>query len=125
MMRYRIRRDRHKPLQFTGELLAEVSTRNKRERWTELRLYRTAQSTLDGDPVDLRDSYTPSEGSYVCEQVGRTDVEGEMDRRKAWPCRTFAEIKEALGDGPLARQLYVEAGLYGTVRVEPEEDSND
>ncbi len=121
MTRYIIRRDRHKPLQFYGELIAEVSTRNKRDRWTELRLYRTELSTMEGNPVELSDSYTPSAGSYVAEQVGRSNKEGELDRRKAWPCRTFEQIREALGAGPLARQLYLEAGFYGADSVEPQD----
>ena len=122
MERFHIRRDRHKPLQFSGELLAEVSTRNKRERWTELRLYQTSRSTCEGDEVETLGSYTPSAGAYVCEQVGCSSIEGEQNRRRAWPCRTFEQVKEALGDGPLAKQLYLEAGFYGTERVEPEED---
>ena len=119
MTRYKIRRDRHKPLAFSGELLAEVSTRHKRERWTELRLYQTQTSTLNGEEVETLGSYTPSAGSYVCEQIGRSSVDGEIDRCKAWPCRTLTDIKEALGDGPLAQQLYLEAGLYGAESVEP------
>ena len=118
MNRFKIRRDRHKPLTFTGELLAEVSTRHKRNRWTELRIYQTQTSTLDGEDVETLGSYTPSAGSYVCEQVGRSSVDGEIDRCKAWPCRTLTDIKEALGDGPLAQQLYLEAGLYGSESVE-------
>ena len=102
MTHYTLKRDRDRPLTFVGNLLAGVSTRHRRDRWTELRLYRT------------------SDTGYVCEQVGRTLVEGEMDRSRAWPCRDFDEIREALGDGPLARQLYLEAGFYGADRVGPE-----
>jgi len=120
MTRWKIRRDRHKPLTFTGEILAEVSTRHKRERWTELRIYKTSRSTANGDAVETEGGYTPSAGAYVCEQVGRSSVDGEIDRCKAWPCRTLDEIKDALGDGPLAQQLYLEAGLQGTERVEPQ-----
>lgn len=119
MQRYKIRRERCKPLSFTGELLGEVSTRHKRDRWTELRIYQTSTSTLDGEAVELQGCYTPSAGSYVCEQVGRSSVDGEIDRCKAWPCRTLEQIREALGDGPLARQLYLEAGLCGADSVKP------
>ena len=121
--RWTIRRNRHKPLVFSGYMIAEVSTRNRRERWTELRIYRTTRSTVDGEGVEQSDSYTPSEGSFVCEQVGRSTIEGEIDRSKAWPCRTFAQIREVLGDGPLARELYHQAGFYGAESVNP--DTND
>lgn len=118
--RYTIRRNRHRPLVFTGVLLAEVSTRHRRERWTELRLYRTIRSTVGGDAVETAGTYTPSEGSYVCEQVGRSQIEGEIDRTQAWPCRTFDDIREALGDGPLARELYLQAGFFGADSVGPD-----
>lgn len=123
--RYAIRRTRHKPLVFSGEILAEVSTRNRRDRWTELRLYRTTRSTAEGDAVETAGTYTPSEGSYVAEQVGRTKVEGEIDRIKAWPCRTKRQVMDALGDGPLAQELYTQAGWFGAERVGPVGDDTE
>lgn len=128
MKRYLIRRSRNKPLSFSGTLLAEVSTRHRRERWTELRIYRVERSTVGGEAVELLDSYTPSEGSFVAEQVGRTTVEGEIDRIKAWPCESVRHVREALGEGLLARELYMQAGFFGAESVDsqaqPERESD-
>ena len=96
-MNYRLKRDGDRPLVFEGEIVAEVSTRNRRIRWTELRLY---------EIVDYG-------AEFVAEQVGRTDVEGELDRCKAFVCADSAGVRDAMGDGPLARQLYTEAGFDG------------
>lgn len=125
MRRITIRRSKNKPLTFSGTLLGEVSTRHRRERWTELRLYRVERSTIGGDAVELLDSYTPSEGSYVAEQVGRSLIDGEIDRVKAWPCRTKQQVREALGDGPLARELYTQAGFNGAESVGPQAGHED
>jgi hypothetical protein len=119
MNRYKIRRDGLRPLEFSGSMVGEVSTRFKRERWTELRLYATAISTLDGAAVDTWGKHTPAAGSYVCEQVGRSTVDGEIDRCKAWVCHTIDDVKAVLGEGPLAQQLYLTAGLDGTESVQP------
>jgi hypothetical protein len=51
-------------LVFDGELLADLTSRDHpdQERWTEVRIYRTAS------------------GKYVAEQVGKSTVDGERDR---------------------------------------------
>ena len=111
MDRYEIQRDGKKPLQFSGELLAEVSTQHLKPRWTELRLYRTTRSTLDGYPVEVVGCYTPEAGSWVAEQVGRSKVHGETDRRRAWVCQSPDQVRRVLGGGPLAEELYIAADL--------------
>ena len=124
-MRYRIRRDRDRPLEFTGELLGEVTTRFKRERWTELRLFQTVASTLGGAAVTKEGSHTPEAESFVTEQVGASTVVGEVNRCKAWVCADEDEVRRCLGDGPLARQLYLESGLEGTENVSAPSPSGD
>jgi len=109
MNQYKIRRDGQRPLEFSGSLLGEVSTRYKRERWTELRLYATTFFMQSGLEMS----------SYVCEQVGRSTVDGEIDRCNAWVCHSIDDIKAVLGDGRLAQQLYLTAGLDGTDSVQP------
>jgi len=99
MQEFQLRRDREAPLVFTGEMLAEVSTRAERPRWAELRLYRTRS------------------GAMVAEEVGKTTVDGECDRHKVWYCHDATDVRHNLGDGSLAKQLYLEAGLDGVESV--------
>jgi hypothetical protein len=62
MRQYTVR-DNEQTLDFTGVLLAEKDSRvQTKNRWIELRLYRTQA------------------GSYVLEGIGRTTVPGEIDR---------------------------------------------
>ena len=91
-----LKRDGLKPLAFEGKLMAAVSTRNTRQRWTELRLYKSRSKQL-----------------WVAQQIARTQVDGELDRYKVWSCDGEASLRECVGSGPLARQLYLEAGLNG------------
>lgn len=91
-----LRRDGDAPLRFKGALMASVSTRNQRERWTELYLYSSYHTE-----------------TYVAQQIARTTVEGEMDRHTVWICTSAKDLRSRVGDGPLARQLYLEAGLDG------------
>jgi len=100
MTAYILRRYRDVPLAFDGMLIGEVSTRFKRDRWTELRLYRCRPDML------------------VAEQVGRSTIEGEIDRCRAWVCENAGQVRKVLGDGSLARELYTQAGLDGTESVE-------
>ena len=90
-----LKRDNQKPLSFMGKLLAAVSTRNTRQRWTELRLYRSEENIL------------------VAQEIARTRVDGELDRHKVWICQDESSLRSFVGDGPLASQLYLEAGLNG------------
>ena len=121
MTRYTLRRDGEKPLAFNGKLVGEVSTRFKRDRWTELRLYLT---TIDSE---WRPGPHGRLDAYVVEQVGRSKMDGEIDRCKAWVCRHERDVRSALGKGQLAQQLYLEAGLDGAEDVSawPRDDQGE
>ena len=97
-----VRRDGAANLQFRGELVAEASSSPDRARsgfsgntgrWTELALYRTVG------------------GNYVCSQIGRTQWQGEHDRRDAVVCADAVSVVEYFGHGWLAKELYAAAGI--------------
>lgn len=58
-MKFRVERTEDVPLEFTGELLVDVDSKDDRPRWQEIRIYRT------------------DSGKYVTEVVGRSSVPGE------------------------------------------------
>jgi hypothetical protein len=97
-------------IRFTGEMVASaVSSDNQAMgssysgqtgRWTDLALYKTKG------------------GKFVCHQVGRTRWQGERDRFSGKVCETLEEVKEFFGHRWLAKELYSEAGIDGTVEVE-------
>lgn len=97
----RLRRDKEADLVMVGPvLLGEVSSQRPGvERWTELRLWRL-----------------PS-GGLVAEQVGRSRLDGERDRCRAWPCADHAEVVQRLRRGWLARELYAKLGIDDSERV--------
>jgi len=98
----RLRRDREADLEVAGaQIVAEVSSRTPgAERWTELRLWRSAA------------------GQLVAEQVGRSAVAGERDRCRAWVCADEADLVRRLRRKWLALKLYAAAGIDPTERVE-------
>ncbi|GEM_PF-1199208 len=140
METYIIRRDNDRDLQFTGERIAGVSSKpdlgesapggndktreggdmgpphghrccrrradrpagrcGMRGRWAELILYRTQG------------------GKYVCEQIGRTERQGESDRRSAAVCEDHEGVIEFFGTGWLAKDLYAKAGIDITIHVD-------
>lgn len=66
-------------LQFTGVLLAEVSTEQEGKlRWSEQRIYRTVG------------------GSYVAERVGRSTIPTERDHRSVTVANTAEELLDQL-----------------------------
>jgi hypothetical protein len=97
----RLRRDKEADLVLVGPtLLGEVSSQRPGvERWTELRLWQL-----------------PS-GAFVAEQVGRSAVEGERDRCRAWVCEGHPEVVRRMRRGWLARELYKKLGMDGAERV--------
>ena len=102
MQTYTIQRDNHPDLQFSGDLIAHVSSSESTGspgRWTVLDLYRT-----EG-------------GNYVAVQIGRTIWEGERDRFSAQVCANPAEVMAYLGHGWLAKDLYAYAGFETAVLV--------
>lgn len=79
--RYVVERTNDIPLEFDGELLGEVTSKHDRPnqaRWTEHRIYRTTT------------------GSYVVETVGKSVVDGEIDRCSATAVDDPKEIPAAL-----------------------------
>ena len=101
--------DGDKDLSFTGELIAANSSSAETARgdfsgsvgrWAELRLYRTKG------------------GKYVCEQVGRTQWQGEHDRHSGAVCETESEVQKFFGHGWLAKELYEEAGIEAVEVIE-------
>jgi len=95
--------------QRTAEVIAEASSSPNnafREysgtagRWSELRLYRTRG------------------GKYICEQIGRTQWQGEHDRHSGAVCETEVEVQEFFGHGWLAKELYDDAGIAAVEIIE-------
>lgn len=102
MEQFTVRRDNDRDLRFTGTRLGHIQStdgnagRNSSGsagRWTELALYRTTG------------------GKYICEQIGRTQWEGEHTRYKGAVCETIADVMQFFGHGWLAKGLYAEAGV--------------
>ena len=96
-----VRRDGEAPVTFEGDKIGSVSTRHKRDRWTELHLWRVRNEGVE----------------YVAQQIAKTVVGGEIDRHQVWVCEDESDLRRSVGDGPLARQLYLESGLDGAVDV--------
>lgn len=101
--------DNEPNIRFTGELVASAgSSANNASsyysgstgRWAELALYKTVG------------------GKYVCEQIGRTQWQGEHDRRTGAVCSTVKEVIDFFGHGWLAKVLYAEAKIEDAIDVE-------
>lgn len=76
---FEVRRDNDRDLGFRGELLGEASSFEPgRDRWFELRIYRTET------------------GVYVVEGVGRSVREGDYDKCWALMSTTPSEMIESL-----------------------------
>lgn len=80
MSAFRLTRAGAVDLEFTGECLADLSSResNTQPRWSEVRIYRTES------------------GKYVTEMVGRSIVPGEIDRINVQVVEQAEGIREAL-----------------------------
>lgn len=85
-----VKRDNESTLRFTGEMLADVSSHSEKNktRWTVLRLYKTQG------------------GKYVCQSIGRTRFEGEVDRFSATVVDDEAGVIAFFRHGSLAKALY-------------------
>lgn len=101
MPEIRLRRDREPDLVVEeAALLGEVSSRAPgRTRWTELRVWRSGA------------------GALIAEQVGKSEIEGERDRCRAWVCKDQAEVVERLGRGWLSHELFQKLGFDDSERV--------
>lgn len=77
---------------FIGRETAGVSSdRPESDRWTELALFRTVDQ------------------SWVAREVGKSALPHETDLVTVHEAATDAELVDALGNGPLARDLYSRA----------------
>jgi len=100
-MTLHLHRDREPDLVVdSAVLVAEVSSKQAAAtRWTELRLWRSGA------------------GQFVAEQVGRSTLEGEVDRCRAWVCADATAVVAKLKHGWLARQIYAKAGIDDAEQV--------
>lgn len=76
-----LERDGRGPLEFSGELIANVSTQQDgKRRWTEIDLWMVeSESCL-----------------WVVRAIGRSTVPGEVDRVTVTPCATVEELVAAV-----------------------------
>jgi len=95
MERIELLRDHDRDLRFNGHWVASASSRktNDQPRWLELNAYVTA------------------EGKYVAEGIGRTVVDGEVDRHWAYVYDTAedfvdAQFRDAMRCANCGRDLY-------------------
>jgi len=109
MEQHVVERDGDRNIKFTGEMIASASSSANNAhsdysgstgRWTELRLYRTKA------------------GKFVCEQIGRTQWQGEKDRYSGAICETTDEVQDFFGHGWLAKDLYYAANIDTAEEVE-------
>lgn len=96
MQDFRVQRTGDRDLVFSGVLLADLSSRDHagQTRWTEIRVYRT------------------DAGKYVTEQIGRSTVRGEIDRRDVKVVDAATEVHVALrrrADNPYLTNLALDA----------------
>ncbi|MAS09899.1 MAG: hypothetical protein CMN26_07800 [Salinisphaera sp.] len=100
MTRYTVTWDNNPDLEFEGELVSAVSSRQGASpQWTELELYRT------------------DSGKYVCHKIGRTTKRGQRDFHSCAVCESDAEITGFFGFGYLSKQLYEAAGVQHAQRI--------
>lgn len=80
MDEFRVERQTDIPLRFTGELLADLSSRDDpgQPRWQEIRIYRT------------------NTGKYVTEVVGQTTVRSERVFRTVTVLDNAGDVRHAL-----------------------------
>lgn len=101
MEQYTVKIDNAPYINFTGELIAETSSRcDQSERWTELRLYKTRG------------------GKFICHSIGRTTIQSEHDRFNGAVCGNVLEVCAFFGHRWLAKRLYRAAGICDVVTVE-------
>lgn len=91
MATFRIPRPGQVDLAFNGTLLTDQSSQDDRPRWTEIRIYRTES------------------GKWVTEQVGRSEVRGEVDRYAVAVCDTPVTVRTSLQPNGYLTELALEA----------------
>lgn len=110
MENFKIERDNGASISFSGELIAKVSSSDNTAsgssysgqtgRWQVLALYKT-----EG-------------GKFICERIDRTRWQGERDSHHAKVCTDHKQIIDFFGHGWLAKDLYDEAGIDSSERVD-------
>lgn len=102
MQLFTLENDNAPNVKFNGERLAVVSSEDpyrNANRWTELRLYKTAG------------------GKFVCQIAGLTRWQGEQNRYLTQVCETEKEVIEFFKFTRLAKELYEEANIDFAVVV--------
>lgn len=107
---YTVERDNDRTIKFMGELVGSVSSSDEQAmgslysgsvgRWTELKLY------------------TTKSGKYICSQIGRTRHQGERVRYSGAICDTTEQVIEFFGNGWLAKLLYDNAKIDGSIYID-------
>lgn len=95
-------RDNDTDITFDGTLLGEVASNQFNPgivRWTVLALYQTRG------------------GAYICEQIGCTDVTGEVERYSAHIASDTDGVLGFFGQGWLAKELYAVLGIKAITHV--------
>lgn len=100
MKKYTVKRDRDLDIEFTGEVIAGVSSYANSDRWTELVLYKT-----------------PS-GKFICQIIGRSRIEGEYDRFAGTIVDNERSVIEYFGLTWLSKELFEVAGIDASVKVD-------
>lgn len=100
MQTFIINQDDKPNIKFKGKLLGNASSNDKNNnRWTELVLYKTESE------------------KYVCQEIGRTKMTGEVDRFNAFICKNLEEVREFFGHGWLAKRLYEITEIEDVVEI--------
>ena len=102
MQLFTLKNDNAPDVKFNGERIGFASSADPygSNRWTELRLYKTAG------------------GKFVCQSAGLTRWQGEQGRYLTQVCETEKEVIEFFKYTRLAKELYEEANIDFTVAVD-------
>ncbi|MFK0572143.1 hypothetical protein [Endozoicomonas sp.] len=105
-----VRVDNQPDIRFIGECLGSTSSSSNNAsgsnysgetgRWAELAVYKTKS------------------GKYICEQIGRTQWQGEKDRFSGAVCETLADVQAFFGHRWLAKDLYNDAQIDSAIDIE-------
>lgn len=109
MEKHTVQQDNGPDLNFEGELVGEAYSRGDQShrrysgspgRRTTLKLYRTKG------------------GRFICEKIGHTQWQGEKTRYKAHVCDLLQEVFEFFGHGWLEKDLYKDAGIDASTKID-------
>ncbi len=101
MKEFEITNDNGPNIAFKGEQIASASSATEKStRWTKMKLFKTAS------------------GKFVAQTIGVSQWQGEETRYKAAVCETEADVINFLGYSDTAKEIYGEADIDATVKVE-------